>query len=154
MQDWFLMMCWILRLLVCRFHSVPSDSVNQFRVCWDRLHFNSQCSGGVSPPLGEFPNRFRELNTLGPGQNGRHFADIFTGIILNEHLWISKKISLKYIPYSLINKPLSEPDGPRLHMRVIRPQSVKKSRDGECPWWLVCREFRARSCQTAPSSNF
>ena len=63
---------------------------------------------------------------LRPRQNGRHFADdIYKGIFLNENLWISIKISLKFVPKGSINniptlvqimawrrsgdKPLSEP---------------------------------------------
>ena len=58
------------------------------------------------------------------GQNGHHFAvDLFKGIFLNENFWTLNKISLKHVPYGLINnmtalikawrrtvdKPLSEP---------------------------------------------
>ena len=59
-------------------------------------------------------------------QNGRHFADnIFKHIFLNENVWISINISLKFVPEGQINnipalvkimawrqqgdKPLSEP---------------------------------------------
>ena len=39
------------------------------------------------------------INTLRPRQNGRHFADdIFKCIFLNEGVWISIKISLKFVP--------------------------------------------------------
>ena len=39
------------------------------------------------------------INTLRPRQNGRHFgADIFKCILLNENVWISLKISLKFAP--------------------------------------------------------
>ena len=50
------------------------------------------------------------LNTLGPRQNGRHFADdIFKCIFWNENVWISIKISLKFVPNGPINNiPLSE----------------------------------------------
>ena len=44
------------------------------------------------------------LNTLGPRQNYRHFAnDIFKCIFLNENVWISLKISLKFFPNVLIS---------------------------------------------------
>ena len=44
------------------------------------------------------------FNTLGPSQNGRHFADgIFKRIFLNENVWISIKISLKFVPKGPIN---------------------------------------------------
>ena len=66
------------------------------------------------------------FNTLRPRQNCRYFADdIFKCIFLNENVWISLKISLKFIPKGSINnipalvqimawrrpgdKPLSEP---------------------------------------------
>ena len=44
------------------------------------------------------------LNTLRPRQNGPHFADdIFKCIFLNENIWISIKISLKFVPKGPIN---------------------------------------------------
>ena len=40
-----------------------------------------------------------QLNTLRPRQDGRHFADdIFKCLFLNENVWISIKISLKFVP--------------------------------------------------------
>ena len=65
-------------------------------------------------------------NPLRPRQNGRHFADdIFKRIFINQNIWFSIKISLKFVPWGLINnipaliqimawrrpgdKPLSEP---------------------------------------------
>ena len=87
-----------------------------------------------------------DLNTLKPRQNGRHFADyIFKRIILNENVWITSKISLKFVPKGSINnipslvqmmawrrpgdKPLSEPTMARLStdICVTRPQWVKTS---------------------------
>ena len=84
------------------------------------------------------------FNTLRPRQNGRHFADdIFKCIFLNENVWISIKISLKFVPKGPINdipalvqimawrrqgdKPLSEPMMVNLltHICVTRPQWVK-----------------------------
>ena len=39
-----------------------------------------------------------------PSQNGRHFADdLFRYIFLNKNIWISIKISLKFVPKYLIN---------------------------------------------------
>ena len=39
------------------------------------------------------------FNTLRPRQNGRHFPDdIFKCIFLNEHIWITMKFSLKFVP--------------------------------------------------------
>ena len=86
------------------------------------------------------------INTLRPRQNGRHFADdIFKCIFLNENVWISIGISLKFVPRGPINnipalvqimawrqsgyKPLSEPMMSILltHIYVTRPQWVN--------WW-------------------
>ena len=48
------------------------------------------------------------VNTLRPRQNGRHFADdIFKRIFFNENVWISIKLSLKFVPTSPINKILA-----------------------------------------------
>ena len=44
------------------------------------------------------------INTLRPRQNGRHFPDdIFKCIFLNESIWISIEISLKFVPKGRIN---------------------------------------------------
>ena len=41
---------------------------------------------------------YNTVNTLRPRQNGRHFPDsIFECIFLNENIWISLKISLKFV---------------------------------------------------------
>ena len=43
-------------------------------------------------------------NTPRPRQNGRHFADdVFKYIFMNENVWISFKISLKFVPKGRIN---------------------------------------------------
>ena len=84
------------------------------------------------------------VNTLRPRQNGRHFADdIFKCIFLNEKVYISIKISLKFVPKGPFNntpvsaqimdwrrpddKPLSEPMmvSSLMHICVTRPQWVK-----------------------------
>ena len=83
------------------------------------------------------------INTLRPRQDGRHFPDdIFKCIFLNENVWISIRISLKFVPKGPINnipvlvqimawrwsgdKPLSEPMMVSLLTRicVTRPQWV------------------------------
>ena len=83
------------------------------------------------------------VNTLRPRQNGRRFPeDIFKCIFLNESIWISIDISLKFVPKGPINnipalvqimawrrlgdKPLSEPMLVCLltHICVTRPQWV------------------------------
>ena len=44
------------------------------------------------------------LNTLGPRRNEQHFADdIFIRIFFNGNVWISIKISLKFVPKGPIN---------------------------------------------------
>ena len=81
------------------------------------------------------------FNTLRPRENDRHFADdAFKRIFMNENIWISIKISLKFVPKGPINniqalvlimawrrtgdKPLSEPMLVSLltHICVTRPQ--------------------------------
>ena len=81
------------------------------------------------------------VNTLKPRQNGRQFPDdIFKWITLNENVWISIEISLKFVPKGLINKipifvqmmawrrpgdkPLSGPmmDCLLTHICITRPQ--------------------------------
>ena len=38
------------------------------------------------------------VNSSSPGQHGRHFADdIFKCVFVNENIWISKRISLKFV---------------------------------------------------------
>ena len=95
-----------------------------------------------------------KLNTLRPGQNGRHFADdIFKCILLNENVWTSIQISLKFVPKGPINnipalvqimawrrpghKPLSEPMMVRLPtpICVTRPQWVKGTRSSNESQW-------------------
>ena len=84
------------------------------------------------------------LNTLRPGQNGRHFPDDHLKcIFLNENIQISINISLKFVPKGRINnipvlvpimawhrpgdKPLSEPMmvGLLTHICITRPQWVQ-----------------------------
>ena len=82
------------------------------------------------------------INTLRPKQNEQHFADdIFKRIFFNENVWISIKISLKFVPKGPINnipalvqimawrlsgdKPLSEPMMVSLPTHICaRPQWV------------------------------
>ena len=84
------------------------------------------------------------VNTLRVRQNGRHLTDdIFKCIFLKENVWISIKISLKFVPKVRINnipalvqimawcqpgvKPLSIPMMVSLptHICITRPQWVK-----------------------------
>ena len=55
--------------------------------------------------LKELGEAWPKVNTLRPRPNDRHFADdIFKCIFLKENLWISTKISLKYVRHGLIDK--------------------------------------------------
>ena len=92
-----------------------------------------------------FHNYQKSINTLRPRQNGRHFTDdTFKHIFLNDNVWISLKISLKFVPRVRINnipalvqimawrrpgdKPLSNPMMVSLltHICVTRPQWVNE----------------------------
>ena len=81
------------------------------------------------------------LNTLRPRQNGRLFPDdIFKWIFMNENVWISLRISLKFVPKVRINniltlvqimawcrpgdKPLSEPMMVRLLTHIRHSASM------------------------------
>ena len=89
------------------------------------------------------PIKLISLNTLRPGQDGRHFADgIFTSIFINENCCILIKFSLKYVRKDPMDnnpalvqimawrrsgdKPLSEPMmvNSSTHICVTRPQWV------------------------------
>ena len=90
--------------------------------------------------------RAQWVNSLRPIQNGRHFADgTFKCIFVNENVWISINISLKFVPKGQINnisalgqimawrqpsnKPLFEPMMVCLlmHVCVTRPQWVNSA---------------------------
>ena len=100
------------------------------------------------------------IKTLRPKQNGRHFRDdICKCIFLNESIWMSIEISLKFVPKGPINnipalvqimawrrsgeRPLYEPMPVCLltHMCVTRPQWVMFRRPEiwkhwqGCTWW-------------------
>ena len=95
----------------------------------------------ISVRRSSFTNK--DINTLRPKQNGRHFADdIFKCIFLNENVWIPIKFSMKFVLKGPINnipslvqimawrrpgdKPLSEPMMVSLttHICVTRTQWV------------------------------
>ena len=107
---------------------------------------------------------FSYLKSLGPRQNGRHFADdIFKCIFENENIWIPIKISLKFVPKGAINnipalvqiiawrraggRPLSEPMMVSLstHIWVTRPRWVNSLIPGRCEY--IC-DF-CPACQTS-----
>ena len=72
-------------------------------------------------------NDFISLNTLRPTQNGRHFPDdIFKWIFLNENVWISIKLKLKFVPNVPINNiPVLMMDSLLTHICATRSQWVK-----------------------------
>ena len=99
------------------------------------------------------------INTLRPRHNGRHFADdIFKCIFLNENIWISLKISLKFVPEVRINnipalvqimawrrsgdKPLSGTMMVSLltHICVTRPQWIKVQWNTSHIWKLLLKK--------------
>ena len=101
----------------------------------------------VSIQFNVIPLMLSSINTLSPRHNGHHFPDnIFKYIFLNENVWISIKISLKFVPKFPINniqalvqimawrrpgdKPSSEPVMVSLltPICVIRPQWVNTMR--------------------------
>ena len=94
------------------------------------------------------------LNTLRPRQDDRHFPDdSFKWIFLNENVWISIEVSLKFVLKGPINnipalvqimawrrpgdKPLSEPMMFCLltHICVTRPQWVNRHHRQLCHEW-------------------
>ena len=102
------------------------------------------------------------FNTLRPRQNGRHFPnDIFKWIFLKEIIWISIKMSLKFVPNGPINnmpwlvqimawrrtgdKPLSEPMMYSLlpHICVNQPQWFKgvSLRQSWLKGWLSTNKY-------------
>ena len=103
------------------------------------------------------------FNTLRPRQDGRYFADdVLKCIFLNENVWISLKIPLKFVPRGPINnipalfqimawrqpgdKPLFEPMLVLVptHICVTQPQWVKCSRHQSlsCAWNVHMRNHR------------
>ena len=107
------------------------------------------------------------FNTLRPRQNGRHFPDdIFKCIFWDENVWISIKISLKFVPGGPNNnfpalvqimawhrpgdEPLSEPMMVSLltHICVTRPQWDTRRWSTEtfsCSWRIPQMSFRGIS---------
>ena len=94
---------------------------NQSRRNWFEMRIHRAHHDVTLMALGVNP-----VNTFRPRQNGRHFPDdSFKWIFLNENVWISIEVSLKFVPKGPINnipalvqimawrrpgdKPLSEP---------------------------------------------
>ena len=100
-----------------------------------------------------------DLDTLRLRQNGRHYPDnIFKYIFLNENVWISNRIWLKFVPKGPIDnnpaldkimawhrsgdKPLSEPMMVRslTHICVTQPQWVNPEYVYKAVWMRVCMD--------------
>ena len=118
------------------------------------------------PGIINFTNKYHDrdivpLNTLRPRQDGSYFADdVLKCIFLNENLWISLKIPLKFVPKGPINtipslvqimawrrlgdKSLSEPMMVSLptHICVTRPQ-----------WYVLTQSCRHARKQSRWSEN-
>ena len=123
------------------------------------------------------------INTLRPRQNGCHFADhIFKCIFLNENIWISLTISLKFVPEVPVNnipslfqimaccrtgnKPLSEPMVVSLLMQICItwPQWVKTELPSKaslciilwrCVWAMLPTSHRVmKPCRVSYSVSF
>ena len=120
-------------------------------------NFNCMCGGGSEQRAVDVLTGFPGINTLKPRQNGRHFPDdIFKWIFLNENVWVSIKISLKFVARGPINniptlvqlmawrrlgdKPLSKPMMVRLptHICVTRPQWVNTMKRKSSPQYWFC----------------
>ena len=122
---------------------------NRIRVLQIKIFLNFRLETGVAREewftnqITQFRRSvFITINTLKPRRN-EHFADdIFKRIFFNQNVWISIKMSLKFVPKGPINnspalvqimawrrlgdKPLSEPMMVSLptHICVTRPQWV------------------------------
>ena len=123
-----------------------------------KIHIGEQkisnlASDCVTPSNAKPCHARRSFNTFRPRQDGRHFQDdVFKWIFLNENVWISVEVLLKFVPMVPINnivalvqimawrrsgdKPLSEPMMANLlsHACDTRPQWVK----GQTYWNVVC----------------
>ena len=110
---------------------------------WHRKTVYNRPVPQMRAPFAACPELALDFNTLRPRQHGRHLPDdILTCIFLNENVWISIKISLKFVSKGPINnipalvqimawrrpgdKPLSETMLASLltPIWVIRPQWV------------------------------
>ena len=70
------------------------------------------------------------VNTLRPRRNEQHFADdIFKRIFFNENVWISIKISLKFVPKG----PINNNNIPAL----VQIMAWRRSSYYLNQWWLV-----------------
>ena len=130
--------CWLL-ISELLWHSLESKftASDQAAILYIEFERDALRITATSPRCG------KRVNTLRPRRNEQHFADdIFKCIFLNETVWISIQISLKFVPKVPINnipalvqimawrrpgdKPSSEAMMVSLltHICVTRPQRV------------------------------
>ena len=152
------LLCQRWSLFIIKMSPSTSECILLFRCRWPLLYIQWEW------PL--WGSKLKPVNTLRPRQNGRHFPDdIFKWIFLNENIWISINISLKFVPRGPINniptlvqvmawrrpgdKPLSEPMMVSLptHICVIRPQWVNRTVLSQRTWnvgaTLLCAHFNS-----------
>ena len=65
--------------------------IHMILLCWSWLWYKHHWVHVIYVPI------FFRVNTLGPRQNGHHFADTFKCISLNENFLILNEISLNYV---------------------------------------------------------
>ena len=125
----------------------PMLTYHEWGLTWNALHSYLQWKFEIhkfritaTSPQGQW------VNTLRPRQDGCHFPDdTFKLIFVNENIWISITISLKFVPRASINnisalvqilawhqpgnKPSSEPMmvSLLLHIRITQPQWVEEN---------------------------
>ena len=134
---------------------------------------STTCAFSVLQNDSKFKYIFKFFNTLRPRRNRRRCADdILKCIFLNENVWISLKISLKFVPkFQIINipalvqimawrrpgdKPLSEPMIVILltHICVTRPQWVKINSGQRITTLAFMHYHRQTLCLHHPLSAF
>ena len=82
----------------------PTGEPREFRLAGSRQDKRLERAILLTTHLCYYPVK---VNTLRPRQNGRYFTDdIFKYIFLNENVWISIKISLKFVPR--VQLPISQ----------------------------------------------
>ena len=92
-----------------------------------------QWTGSSLPQLMAWHN-FGAINTLRLRQNSQHFADdIFKHIFVNKNVWISIKISLKFVPKGPTNNI------PALVQIMAWHRPDDKSLSEPSQGWLVCQ---------------
>ena len=85
---------------VCCWEGWCASTKIYVHLCWTTKIFSAPMSDGSQGQLSPLWPKATScaINTLRPRQNGRHFADDnFKCLFLNENVWNSIKISLKFV---------------------------------------------------------